>query len=406
MTGTLLALAVLLGLAWLGAALVGRGAVAAGATALVAGAVLGPAGLGLAGPALVAGAAPLAEVAVGWLALALGLSMGQRDGQPVGAGRILGAAGLALVAGGAAAAAVAAALGAGWPWSGEALLIAGGAGAALAPSARDTLGGLAGRLGARGPVTSLACDLAESDDLLPVLATALLFALGPDAPLTGRLGAAGAAGAGLALGAALGLGGGLLVRLSPRAEEAASVLFGVSLVGIGLSARLGVSPLATGLALGVVAAAASGQRALLVPLSHKLDGAVALPALLLAGAMLDPAAHPALPVAALAGAGSALLAKVVSGPALGLGAPAAGRAGLALSLARLSPGAFGVYVGLAFALRFPGAVGGTVLAVACGAYLAGELLAPFGLRRALARAGEVGAAPPTGPGAAGAEGAP
>jgi hypothetical protein len=326
-------------------------------------------------------------VAVGWLALALGLSLGVRDGRRLGAGRVAGAAALALVTGGAVAAAVALALGAPWtwPWPLERLLLAGGAGAALAPSARDTLGGVAARLGARGPVTDLAGDLADTDDLVPVLATAVLFALAPGAPLAGRLGAAG-----------------LLVRLTPRREEAAAVLFGVSLVGIGLSARLGVSPLATGLALGVVAAAASGQRALLLPLARALDGAVALPALLLAGAMLDLRAHPALPLAALAGAAAALLAKVATGPALALGVPAAWRAGLPLSLARLSPGAFGVYVGLAFALRLPGPVGGAVLAAAAGAYLVGELVAPASLRRALARAGELpDAAPAAGPGAAG-----
>jgi hypothetical protein len=317
---------------------------------------------------------------------------------------VAGAAALALVTGGAVAAAVALALGAPWtwPWPLERLLLAGGAGAALAPSARDTLGGVAARLGARGPVTDLAGDLADTDDLVPVLATAVLFALAPGAPLAGRLGVAGAAGAGVAFGAGLGLAAGLLVRLTPRREEAAAVLFGVSLVGIGLSARLGVSPLATGLALGVVAAAASGQRALLLPLARALDGAVALPALLLAGAMLDLRAHPALPLAALAGAAAALLAKVATGPALALGVPAAWRAGLPLSLARLSPGAFGVYVGLAFALRLPGPVGGAVLAAAAGAYLVGELVAPASLRRALARAGELpDAAPAAGPGAAG-----
>jgi len=403
---TALALLVLLGLAWLGAALTGKGAVAAGATALVAGAVLGPAGLGVAGPDLLAGAAPLAEVAVGWLALALGLSLGVRDGRALPAGRVLGAAGISLAVGLPVAAAVGTALGAGGPWDLETLLVAGGAAAALAPSARDTLGGLAARLGARGPVTALVCDLAETDDVAPVLATAALFALGAGSPLAARLGAAGAAAAGLALGAALGLAAGLLVRLSPRAEGAAGQLFATSLVGIGLSSRMGVSPLATGLALGAAAALVSGQRALLARLARTLDGAVALPALLLAGAMLEPFAHPSLPVAALAGVGAAFLAKVVTGPALGLGAPAATRAGLALSLARLSPGAFGVYVGLAFALRFPGPVGRTVLAVAAAGYLAGELLAPASLRRALARAGELPAEAPPAPAAAGAEGTP
>jgi hypothetical protein len=45
-------------------------------------------------------------------------------------------------------------------------------------------------------------------------------------------------------------------------------------------------------------------------------------------------------------------------------------------------------IGLAFALRFPGAVGETVLVCAAAATVLGEVLSPFGLRSALRRAGE------------------
>jgi hypothetical protein len=400
---TLLALLALLAAAWAGAALVGRFATAAGLVALLAGAVLGPAGLGLAAPELLTGSAPLAEVAVGWLALALGLSLGRRDGQAIRPARLLGANLLSLVAGLAVAAAVAAALGAGFgseagplAWPRELLLVAGGAGAALAASARDTLAGVVRRAGAAGPVSDLACDLADSDDLVPIAATAALFALGPAAgpatALAARAGPAGVALAGAALGALLGLATGLLVRLDPRRDAAAAALFGVSLLGIGLSARLGVSSMATGLLLGLVAAPLSGQRALLSGLAAQLEAAVALPALLLAGAMLDPdpaLLGGALPAAALAAVAAALAAKLLLGPALGLAGGAAGRAALGLALARLSPGSFGVFLGLAFALRFPGEVGRAVLACACAAFLAGELVAGPALRRALGRAGEL-----------------
>ncbi|MBK9519054.1 MAG: potassium transporter Kef [Anaeromyxobacter sp.] len=394
---TLAAISALLAVAWVGAALVGRTAVGAGAVALLAGGALGPGGLGVVGPGLLEGAAPLAEVAVGWLAVALGVSAGVRDGRRIGPGRLAGATALALLTGLAVAAAVAAASGATWPLPLEVILVAGGAGVALAPTARDALAGLATRLGARGPVTDLVCDLAESDDLLPVAATVVLFALVPGAPLAVRFGLAAAAAAGLVLGAVLGLAAALLVRLSPGRDQAAVALFGISLLGIGLSATLGVSSMATGLVLGLVAALLSGQAAALAGLARTLEGAVALPALVLAGALLDPGAHPGLLVVALAAGGAALLAKLLTGPALGLAEPAALRAGAALPVARLSPGPFGVFVGLAFALRLPGRAGATVLAAAACAFLAGELLAAPALRRALRLAGELPApAPPPG----------
>jgi pimeloyl-ACP methyl ester carboxylesterase len=67
------------------------------------------------------------------------------------------------------------------------------------------------------------------------------------------------------------------------------------------------------------------------------------------------------------------------------------RAGAALAPALTTPGPFGVCVGLALAVRYPGPVGGTVLACAAAATVLGEVLSPLALRRALARAGECGA---------------
>jgi len=54
-----------------------------------------------------------------------------------------------------------------------------------------------------------------------------------------------------------------------------------------------------------------------------------------------------------------------------------------------------ICIGLAFALRFPGAVGDTVLAVAVLSATVGEFVGPVRLRRTLQMAGEI-EGPPSG----------
>jgi len=64
------------------------------------------------------------------------------------------------------------------------------------------------------------------------------------------------------------------------------------------------------------------------------------------------------------------------------------RAGAPLVPGLLACGPSSMSIGLAFALRFPGRIGDTVLVCAAAATLLGELVAPVGLRAALRRAGE------------------
>jgi hypothetical protein len=55
----------------------------------------------------------------------------------------------------------------------------------------------------------------------------------------------------------------------------------------------------------------------------------------------------------------------------------------------MSSGALAISIGLAFALRFPGQVGDTVLVVAATSALFGEFVGPYRLRRSLEDAGEI-----------------
>jgi hypothetical protein len=73
--------------------------------------------------------------------------------------------------------------------------------------------------------------------------------------------------------------------------------------------------------------------------------------------------------------------------------PAARAAGAGLGMSLMSSGALAMTVGLAFALRFPGPVGDTVLATAAASTLLGEFVGPAALRVALKQAGELHAQP-------------
>ena len=116
------------------------------------------------------------------------------------------------------------------------------------------------------------------------------------------------------------------------------------------------------------------------------------PALLLAGAHIDPTL-PALPWLAFA----ALLARIAGKALFGTGAlvvsKAARRGGILIGLGLMPCGGLAMTVGFAFALRFPGTVGVSVLSVAACATALGELLGPLSLNLTLKRAGELH--PPT-----------
>src|SRR5207237_375757 len=102
---------------------------------------------------------------------------------------------------------------------------------------------------------------------------------------------------------------------------------------------------------------------------------------LLAGARLDFRATHALPWIAVAAIGARIVAKTVTGWALAVAFPPARKGGPFVGLSLLSSGAIAMSIGLAFALRFPGPVGDTVLVVAVLSATVGEFLGPVRLRR-------------------------
>lgn len=390
---TLYVLFLLLVIAYLGGFLMGgrglRGVgLPSGSEWVVLGFLLGPSALGTVSGEDLSSFAPVASIAIGWIALLVGLTFGVNGGRRIPASRLV----LGAVAGGLCAGAVAAAVwgtltwvpaaAASLPSSRDRLIVALGTGSALGETARPALRWAVERLGAQGPLTDLLGDLAWTDELFPLLAVGAIVGLDTS------LGIRSLPGGSLALGALLGLLTALLLGRRLRTTWFWALLFGTSLFATGVAQQLDVSVLSTLFALGLALALASPLRAEIRALPAWIEGPVVLPALFIAGARAWAGGTAAVWVV-----GAALLARLVSKglTALVVAAayPVARRAGPPLGLALDAAGPLSIAIGLSFQLRFPGVVGDTVLAAAAAAAVAGEFIGPPALRLSLRRAGEL-----------------
>jgi hypothetical protein len=114
--------------------------------------------------------------------------------------------------------------------------------------------------------------------------------------------------------------------------------------------------------------------------------------LLLAGARLDP--RPLVENHTLAALVALVLlarivGKLVSGVVVRVASPAAKAGGYALGIVLLSSGPVSTSCGLLFALRFPGAIGDTILVCAVASAILGELVSTLSLKGLLSEAGEI-----------------
>jgi Kef-type K+ transport system membrane component KefB len=172
-------------------------------------------------------------------------------------------------------------------------------------------------------------------------------------------------------------------------EDMWAALFGVSLLVVGTAARLGLSTLTASFVMGLAVSALSRRGARLRAMVGPTEHPVLLPALVLAGARIDFRVTGALPWIAAAAVATRLLSKVVVGWALAIGSKPARAAGPLVGLSLSSSGALSMCIGLSFALRFPGVVGDSVLAVAVVSAIVGEFVGPVRMRRSLLAAGEL-----------------
>ena len=357
--------------------------------------VLGPRVLDVVGSDMLAAFEPVVQVAIGWLAFAVGLDFGYAGERRVPLGSMAIGTLSALLTGGAVSAAT---------WYAarywhvgatrvDAVLLAGGIGAACSETARLAVRWVVERQGARGPLADRLNELAHSDHLLPLLAVAVLFALEPTHNVAVPLPLRDWPAITLGLGLLLGAGATLLLRSELRLEDAWGLLFGVSLIGIGAAARLALSTLTASFFAGLALSVLSRHRSQLREMVAPTERPVLLPALLLAGARLDFRSTPGLLWIAAAAIGARIVAKVAVGWLLALSSRPARKGGVLVGLSLLSSGALAMSIGLAFALRFPGAIGDTVLVVAVLSATVGEFIGPVRLRRTLELAAEVETVP-------------
>ena len=384
----------LLVLSYIGGFLVGGRAIRgfglpSGSEYVALGFLVGPQVFGLVDRALLDVFAPIAHVALGWLALAMGLDYGFRRSRRVQPARLLIGLAIALTT---------TAVIAGLVWlvasdhfSGkERLLVALGLGAACAETTRHALRWVVQRYRAKGPLSDIVRDLADGDDLIAVLVVGAAFALGTSASFEAPMPPWAWLAVTIGIGTVLGVVAAVLLGKEFRLAESWGVLLGTAVFAIGMGARLELSTLLVAFAMGMTIARLSKHRAEVRAMVRLTERPVLLPALLLAGARVDlepvPSAWTTF-VAVVVGARLAM--KLATGMFVRAAWPSVHKAGPLLGLGMLSAGTLSISVGLAFALRFPGPLGDTVLMTAAVVTLLGEFVGPASLRRALRAAGEI-----------------
>ncbi len=408
----------LLVLSYIGSFLVGGRAVRgmglpSGAEYVALGFVLGPRALGIVERSTLDSFEPIAHVALGWLAFVIGLDFGFAGNRPVRASTFIYGILSSAFTGGAVFAAV-------WfflqrfpvvPHGADQWLLAGAVATACAETTRHAVRWVVQRYDAKGALSVLFNEISHVDDLLPIVGLAVIVAFSPNPSyITILLPKWAWLAATPGLGIVLGVVAAALIGEEFSLNATWGVLFGVTLLAIGVSVRFDVSALATTFFMGLTLAIASPHRRLLREAVAPTERPVLLPALLLAGARVDfevfRTNRMLLAIVAIAIVARVFGKLVSAGFIRATLRPARGVGG-SIGLSLLSSGALSMSIGLALAMRFPGKVGDTVLAAAAACAVFGEFIAPASLKRVLTSAGEiVEAAPASAPAAPSEEVAP
>lgn len=389
---TIAVLMALLFLSYLGSVFTGSGGkrsgLPGGSEYLILGVLVGPLVFGAVTRTALSSFDPIVYVAIAWLALVSGLEYGWVRGRRVTLRHVFEGVALGVLSGTIVAAGVWFALPSIAQFSySDRLLLSVGIGAVCAETTRHAVRWVSDRFDTSGPLTDLLSDLSNSDEIVPIGIVALLFALRTPARATVHLPPIGWAGATILVGIVLGLVTALLLARDLRVAESWGTILGTSLLAIGLAARLDLAAITAMFACGATIAWTSRHRGDIRSMVVPTERAVLLPALVLAGARIEPASIGRvgliIPIALVL----RFAAKLIIGQLIRAHGAARGAGALLLGIALVSSGGMSVAIGLAMALRFPGRVGDTVLAVAVAVTLAGEISGPA-LRSVLIRAGE------------------
>jgi hypothetical protein len=396
---------VLLGLlvvAFVGSQLMGTRAagygLASGVEYLLLGVVLGPYALGLVERSTLASFEPLAAVGTAWLTLVIGADYGFVGPRRVRARGLLFGIVLSLVS------VTTTALIVRWvalqvtDLRGQDLfLVAAGIGLISCETTRHAVRWVVNRYSADGPLTVLISEIADSDDLVPILGLMASFTAlgGIELPMELQMPWWGWSVVTLLLGLILGATAAALLRAEPRASDGWGVMLGAALLGIGISWRLGMSPQTVTFAIGLTLSALSRHGVELRTMLGRAERPILLPTLVLAGAQVRVEHSKELIPLAVAALVARIAVRLVAAPIVAVAAGAPAGVGPSLAVGLLPTGALTITIGLVFAMRFPGQVGDIVLGVAAGFTMIGELVGPASLRRALEHAGEIEPPPPS-----------
>jgi hypothetical protein len=397
----ILVLTGLMALAYLGTMLVSGRALRgtglpSGTEFLLLGVLLGPKFLGLISSETRATFEPFNAVALSWLAVVSGGHYGYAAGG-VGVPTRTMARGLGLAVLSAGFAALAANLVARRLEEvapAQLVLFTLGIGAVSAETTRHAVRWVVQRYGATGPLTSFIGEMAEADDAIALVLLALIAAFSATpTPLAGvPWSPALSLGVSLLLGAALGVTIAALFNIEPRKGQRWGILIGATLLGVGVSLKLGLSAVWVAFVMGVVASLASAQRIEIGKMLEPTERPTMLPALVLAGAYVSLPPSLELWVVAVAAVGARLLAKGLSGRLLvrwHRDSSAQKTNAAAAGGALLPAGILSITAGLACAAAIKGPIGELVLFIAVANTVTGELLGTPALRFALKQAGEL-----------------
>lgn len=359
---------------------------------VVLGTLIGPQWSGLIGSEVLRAFDPIAFVALGWLALGFGLEcgvVGERSVPPrrVALGSIFAAATAAITA--LTVWFVAPLLG--FARDEHLWTVSSAIGILSCETTRHAVRWVTDRHLTEGPLSELIADLSAADDAIVLVALAVLFAWfdEPRALFGTELPRGTSAALALGLGVALGLVAAALIRTMSRRVEWWGVLLGAALLCIGVTSSLGMSAMSAMFAMGLSLSAASHEGAALRQMFGRTERAVLLPALILAGGhLVIPRSLPAGLLVCAAVLGRAM-ASYLSGVLVASVRTYARPAASWLGLGMLSSGTLTMTVGFAVALRFDPVIGELALAAAFAGTVAGELIGPVALRRALLLSGEI-----------------
>lgn len=352
------------------------------------GALLGPQALGVLGQEAMHAFEPIALVALGWIGFLFGVECGHVGDRRAPIGRITVGLLLSIVT------ASSAALLCYWMIGYLAatppelrMMLSGAVGLVTAETTRHAVRWIGERQALAGPLAELLLDLAAADDAPVLLALAILFAeLSGEHALRGHA-LPPIAMAGLTVGTGVLLGASLawLIRRSSSRVERWTVLLGATWLATGMSKSLGLSELSATFALGVTLGALSGDAARLRAQVEATEGAVLLPALLLAGARLAlPVGEAEIALIALA-VGARFATSFLFGFVLSwFRAETRGLGGM-IGAGMLASGSLTMIVAFSISLRCPPEIGRPALAIAFAGTLLGELIGPPALRRAFGR---------------------